>query len=156
MTARGPRRYNWLVFLILGLMALGALLNACAGPESRDGDDIAAPVPAGVARTFGPGDDGAGVTATVGEPFAVALKSWAEWRIEAAPSFLRHVETRTGPAVEGATEGADQWQVLVFEATGAGEGDLQLVLGRPWQEDDRLDDYRLTITARARPQDQSG
>ena len=147
MTARGPRRYNWLVFLILGLMALGALLKACAEPERRDGDAIAAPVPAGVVRTFDEGDDGARASVGVGETFAVTLRSWAEWRIEASPAFLRHVETRTGPAVEGDAAGADQWQVMVFEATAAGEGDLRFVLGRPWEADDRMDEYRLTVQA---------
>lgn len=145
MTSRGPRRHSWLVFLILGLMALGALLKACAEPEGRDGDAIAAPVPAGVTRTFGEGDDGARATVGVGETFAVTLKSWAEWRIEASPSFLRHVETHTGPAVEGDAAGADQWQVMVFEATAAGEGDLRFVLGRPWEQGDRMAEYRLTV-----------
>lgn len=146
MTARGPRRYNWLVLLILGLMAFGALLNACvAEPEGRDGGEIAAPVPAGVVRTFGEGEDGARASLAVGETFAVTLRSWAEWRIDALPSFLRHVETRTGPAVEGDAAGADQWQVMVFEATAAGEGDLRFVLGRPWEQGDRMAEYRLTV-----------
>lgn len=151
MTTRGPRRYNWLVFLILGLMALGAVLKACTEAENRSGDETAAPVPAGVVRTFGEGDDGARASVAVGETFAVTLRSWAEWRVEASPPFLRHVETRKGPAVEGDAEGADQWQVLVFEATTAGEGDLRLVLARPWEAGDRLAEYRLGIEATAGP-----
>lgn len=146
MRARGPRRCNWLVFLILGLMAFGALLNACAAePSGGNGGEIAAPVPAGVVRTFDEGDDGARAALAVGETFAVTLKSWAEWRIEASPSFLRHVDIRTGRAVEGDATGADLWQVMVFEATETGEGELRFVLGRPWEQGDRMAEYRLTV-----------
>ena len=54
---------------------------------------------------------------------------------------------------EGAgAAGADQWQVLVFEVEAPGEGELRLVLGRPWIEGDRMQDYRLTVRATARPE----
>lgn len=152
MTARGRRGYHWLVLLVFGFMALGVLLKACtAEPDWRGEDEIAAPVPAGVVGTFGKGDDGARASIAVGETFAVTLRSWAEWRIEAVPSFLRHIDTRTGPAITGDAQGADQWQVMVFEATEAGEGDLRFVLARPWEADDRLAEYRLTVQATDRP-----
>src|SRR5690606_29250807 len=131
-----PKRYRWLVLLILGLMALGMAIKALrAEPEARETRGVAAPVPPGVTRTFGELDDGGTASVAVEERFAVVLSSWAEWRLEETPSFLRHVETRTGPAGDSAAAGADQWQVTVFDAVEAGEGHLRLVLGRPWDED---------------------
>ena len=151
--ARRVKRYSWLVFLILGLMAVGMAVKAIrAEPEAPQARALAAPVPAGVTRTFDEADDKATATVAVGERFAVVLSSWAEWRVEAAPAILRHVETRTGPVEDTTATGADQWQVLVFEAVSPGSGELGLTLGRPWIEGDRIRDYTLAI----RVTDQSG
>lgn len=155
-----PKRYGWLVFLILGLMALGVAIKALRADAGEQDHGATLPIPAEVRRVireadaahvFREVDEGDHVTVAVGERFAVVLSNWAEWRVEATPDFLRRIEARTGLSQNGSADGGDSWQITVFEATEAGEGELRLVLGRPWMEDDRLSEYRLTIRAEARP-----
>lgn len=157
---RRPRRFTWLVVLILGLMAVGMAVRALRA-ESKEQQDRPAtlPMPTQLHRViretdtvhvFGAVDDGDHVTVAVGERFAVVLSSWAEWRVEAAPDFVRQVDARIDSSQAGSVASGDSWQIRVFEATEAGEGELRLVLGRPWMEGDRLSEYRLTLRAEAR------
>lgn len=157
--ARGPRRFTWLVALILGLMAVGMAVRALRADAREQDHSLTLPMPAQISRVlreadaahvFREVDDGDRVTVEVGERFAVVLSSWAEWRIEAAPSFVRQVDARIDSSQAGSVAGGDSWQVMVFETTEAGEGELRLVLGRPWMEGDRLSEYRLTLTVEAR------
>jgi hypothetical protein len=148
-----PRRHARLVVVILAGIAFGMATASCSverggWPERA----IAAPVPDDVARNLGEADDEEAVEAIVGERFSVALADWAEWRVDHAPDFLSHAETLTGPAVDTRATGSDQWQVLVFEVQAPGEGELRLVLGRPWIEGDRIREYRLTVRATVRPE----
>lgn len=138
----------WPVVLVLGGLTLGMATTSCSA-EWRDRPErpIAAPVPDDVARNLGEAEDGEVIEAAVGERFSVALAHWAEWRVDESPGFLSHAETLTAPAVDTDAAGADQWQVLVFEVQAPGEGELRLVLGRPWTEGDRMREYRLTVRA---------
>lgn len=145
------RRHARLIVVILSGVALGMAAASCS-PDWGDRPEraIAAPVPNDVARKLGESEDGQVLEAAVGERFSVALADWAKWRVDESPGFLSHAETLTGPAVGTAAAGADQWQVLVFEVQAPGEGELRLVLGRPWIEGDRMREYRLTVRATAR------
>jgi len=154
--ARGPRRFTWLVVLILGLMAVGMAVKALRADATEQDRGLTLEVPvearrvlreADVTHVFREVDEGERVTVSEGERFAVVLSSWAEWRVEAAPAFVREIEARTGSSQAGSVAGGDSWQVRVFEVSEAGEGELRLVLGRPWMDDDRLSEYRLTIRA---------
>lgn len=156
---RGPRRFSWLVFVILGLMAVGMAVKALRAEAREQDHSLALPMPAQISRVlretdaahvFREVDDGDRVAVAVGERFAVVLSSWAEWRIDAAPGFVRQVSARIDSSQAGSVAGGDSWQVMVFETAEAGEGELRLVLGRPWMEGDRLSEYRLILSAEAR------
>lgn len=146
--ALAPRRQTPRIAAILAGIALGMTTASCSAEwGERPERAIAAPVPDDVARKLGEADDGQVLQAAVGERFSVTLAHWAEWRVDEIPAFLSHAETLTGPAVDTDAAGSDQWQVLVFEVQAPGEGELRLVLGRPWIEGDRMQDYRLTVRA---------
>ena len=156
---RGPRRFSWLVFLILGLMAIGMAVNALRAEAREQEHSVSLPMPVQIrrvlletdtAQVFREVDDGDHVTVTVGERFAVVLSNWAEWRVETAPDFVRQADARIDSSQAGREPGGDSWQITVFEATEVGEGELRLVLGRPWMEGDRLSEYRLILSAEAR------
>ncbi len=142
------RRHARLVVVILSGLALGVAAASCSAEwGERPERAIAAPAPDDVARNLGEADDGQVLVAAVGQRFSVTLAYWAEWRVDEIPAFLSHAETLTGPTVDTRATGSDQWQVLVFEVQAPGEGDLRLVLGRPWIEGDRMQEYRLTVRA---------
>lgn len=159
LMARGPRRFTWLVVLILGLMAVGMAVKALRADAGEQDRNLTLPMPVQInrvlhetdtAQVFREVDEGDHVTVAVGERFAVVLSSWAEWRVEAAPDFVRQVDARIDSSQAGSVAGGDSWQITVFEVTEAGEGELRFVLGRPWMEGDRLSEYRLTLRAEAR------
>ena len=148
LMAHAARSRLWPVVLILGGIALGMAIGSCSAEwGDRPERAIAAPVPDNVARNLGEADDGQVLEAAVGQRFSVTLAYWAEWRVDEIPAFLSHAETLTGPTVDTRATGSDQWQVLVFEVQTPGEGELRLVLGRPWIEGDRMREYRLTVRA---------
>lgn len=149
--AHAPRLRIWLVVTLLGGIAVGMITACSAEPGHRPERPVAAPVPGDLAHNLGEADDGQVLEVAVGERFAVTLAHWAEWRVDDSPGFLSHAETLTGPAVDSDAAGSDQWQALVFEVQAPGEGELRLVLGRPWIEGDRIREYRLTVRATAQP-----
>ena len=128
----------------LCLLAALAIVGCGAAPEAGPPP----PKAAGVVRTFTTLDEDGEARLTPGQRFAVRLASWAEWRPDAIPPGLRHVETLIGSTTEEDLPGADQWQVLVFEAVSPGEGELRLGLFRPGSPEAPLNTFRLRIVVR--------
>jgi predicted secreted protein len=106
--------------------------------ESRS---LPPPKPDGVARTLTIEDAGKSVDVKVGEKVAVALSGVPTagyvWGASAPPAWVKATD---GPGGSTTTSqflpsfvGGNHWEVVVFEAIAAGEGEITLAQRRPWE-----------------------
>lgn len=141
------------------------LLAACAGapetpsptPAPTASHGLAAPVPEGVQLRIGAAMNGQTIDVAIGQPFAVELRGvptagylWAPAHI---PDFLAQTGQATGPTSQAQLQpgfaGGSHWEVLVFTASTAGEGELALEQRRPWETDQPPNDvFRVRLRAR--------
>lgn len=99
---------------------------------------------------------GSTVDLKVGERFSVSLSGVPTagyvWGVEALPAFLAKAGEAGGPTSSAqflpGFAGGNHWEVLIFEATAAGEGELVLSQRRPWEDTSAPDDQRFKVTIR--------
>lgn len=106
-------------------------------------------------------DDGTGkgaVSVTAGQTFSVSLvgvpTAGYVWDAGTLPSFIEKTAETGGPTttsqlLPGYT-GGNHWEVLVFKATAAGEGELVLTQKRPWEDapDPTAPTFRVTVSVK--------
>ncbi len=131
---------------IVAAVALAALA-ACASNDAPDGtaayQSLAAPTPAGVTTTITAASDGQTVTVKVGSKIAVELVGTPTagyiWKVAEKPAFLEAAGAYGGPTstaqLEPGFAGGNHWEAFAFTVTAAGEGELRLEQGRPWEDE---------------------
>jgi predicted secreted protein len=142
-----------------------ALLMACApGPATDDkaaapgaSDALPAPTPSDVAVRIGADQAGQTVDVAVGHKFAVELigvpTAGYIWALAQAPGFISAAGEASGNTSEAQSQpgftGGNHWEVFMFTATAAGEGELVFEQRRPWESDEPPSDtFRVRIVAR--------
>lgn len=144
------------------LVAVAVMLGACA-PAPREEESaqvnssVPAPTPEDVAVRITAAQAGESVDVAVNQRFAVELVGVPTAGYVWTPAQLPPFVTRAGEA-SGATSqaqsqpgftGGNHWEVLMFVATSAGEGELVLEQRRPWETSEApVDSFRVTIVAR--------
>jgi inhibitor of cysteine peptidase len=119
---------------------------------------LEAPTPPGVVRTVTEEDAGARIELKPGESFAVALVGVPTagylWDASKLPPFLAKTGETGGPTSTAQLlpgfAGGSHWEVLVFTANAAGEGDLVLAQRRPWEDQAEPDAKTFSVTVTAR------
>lgn len=103
---------------------------------------LPAPKVDGVVRDLISADAGASVEMKVGEKISVSLvgvpTAGYVWAAASPPDFVK-VSQGPGGATTSAQmlpgfAGGNHWEVLVFEAVAAGEGEITLAQKRPWED----------------------
>jgi inhibitor of cysteine peptidase len=96
---------------------------------------------------LGPEDAGRTVAAAAGDRLVVSLPENAStgytWRVDELPPGTRVVEERFDLPASGAI-GSSSHHVFVLEPAGE-QGTLRLQQTRPWQPDEVLDRYEVTL-----------
>jgi predicted secreted protein len=96
----------------------------------------------GAVRTLTIDDAGKVVELKVGEKVAVALSGVPTagylWAASAPPAWVKATEgpggaTTTSQFLPGFA-GGNHWEVVVFEAVAAGQGEITLAQRRPWED----------------------
>ena len=115
------------------------------------------PTPGEVTIHISAAQNGQTVQVPVNQRFAVELVGvptagylWAPARM---PPFLTRAGDATGDTSTQQSQpgftGGNHWEVLMFAATGPGNGDLVLEQRRPWEHDQpATQTFRVTIVAR--------
>ncbi len=96
---------------------------------------------------------GSTVEIRVGERFSISLSGVPTagyvWAPDKVPPFLNKVAEAGGPTSTAQFQpgfaGGNHWEVLGFEATKAGEGELELVQKRPWEDKADPSDQRFKV-----------
>jgi predicted secreted protein len=146
---------------IIALIAAAALA-ACAPaaqsqPAAAPSQSLPAPIPQDVTVRIGAGQRGQVVQVRVGERFAVALVGVPTagylWAPVSPPSFLAQTGEASGPTTAAQKQpgfaGGNHWEVLFFNATAPGRGELRLEQRRPWETDTPpAQTFSVTIEAR--------
>ncbi len=133
------------------------LLVSCAGAEAPAAGGLPAPTPAAVSLRITQAQNGQSVTVAVNQPFAVELvgvpTAGYVWSPSQTPAFLSPAGEASGPTSAAQNRpgfaGGNHWEVLVFQATAPGEGELVIEQRRPWETTEpAVDSFRVTIVAR--------
>ena len=138
----------------------GVLWNDGSGDKSCKGVSRPIPPPAapGVVRDLTEAEAGAAIDLKVGDRFSISLSdiptAGYAWSPEKLPAFLKAGDTLGGATTTAqylpGFAGGNHWIVLVFEATAAGSGELELAQRRPWEDKANPDDkrYKVTVTVK--------
>lgn len=137
-----------------------AFLAACApapdAEETMPSNQVAAPTPDDVAVRIGAEQNGQTVRVGVNQRFAIELvgvpTAGYVWTPAAIPPFLTRAGEAGGPTTPEQSQpgfaGGHHWEVLMFAATGPGEGEIVLEQRRPWESSEApADVFRVTIVA---------
>ncbi|MGE0597136.1 MAG: protease inhibitor I42 family protein [Hyphomonadaceae bacterium] len=137
-------------------------LAACAPQSAPDAPAqtgaLPAPTPADVPLRIGEDQNGQIIEVAVGRRFAVELvgvpTAGYVWGVAELPGFLAAAGEVSGNTIAEQNQpgyaGGNHWEVLMFDAVGAGTGDLVLEQRRPWEggEEPASQTFRVTIVAR--------
>lgn len=146
--------------LVAGFLALGA----CA-PGADKGDEpvaqsgsVPAPTPDDVTTRIAAEQNGQRIEVAVNQRFAIELvgvpTAGYQWAPAQVPAFIARAGEASGNTTEAQSQpgfvGGNHWEVLMFAATEAGEGELVLEQRQPWDTATPASDtFRVTIVARA-------
>jgi predicted secreted protein len=158
---------RWTIAAPLAAFAV-AFLTACApgapsgggSPEevaqaAKDSGGLSAPTPEGYQSVL-QSENGSVVEAKVGAKLAVELVGTPTagyvWMGEKIPVFLKATGERSGNTSAAQSQpgfaGGNHWEVLLFEVTAAGEGELVIVQRRPWETNtEPSDTFKITVKA---------
>ncbi len=148
------------VMLLATMFAVGCAPGLA--PETkmetpRTSDALPAPTPSDVAVRIGADRAGQTVEVAVGQKFAVELigvpTAGYLWALAQAPAFVSAAGEASGPTTEAQTQpdfaGGNHWEVFMFTATAAGEGELVFEQRRPWESNEPPSNtFRVRIVAR--------
>lgn len=124
-------------------------------PVAQDGA-VAAPTPDDVTLRIHAEQNGQRIEVGVNQRFAVELvgvpTAGYQWAPTQVPAFLTRAGEASGNTSEAQSQpgftGGNHWEVLMFAATAAGEGELVLEQRRPWETTEPANDtFRVTIVA---------
>jgi inhibitor of cysteine peptidase len=138
------------------------VLAACAPTEEAPPADqsqaaLPAPTPGDVEVRITVAQDGQSVEVPLNQRFAVELvgvpTAGYVWAPAHMPGFLTRAGEAGGPTIAAQNQpgytGGNHWEVLMFVATTAGEGELVLEQRRPWETGQPpANVFRVTIVAR--------
>jgi predicted secreted protein len=149
---------------MIRVLVVGAALalGACAPAVDTSGDAglyeaVPAPTPEDVTVRINEEQDGQRIEVAVNQRFAVELigvpTAGYEWAPAQVPAFLTRAGEASGNTTAAQGEpgftGGNHWEVLMFAATEAGEGELLIEQRRPWEtEEPATKSFRVTIVAR--------
>jgi len=110
-------------------------------PAQQQNGSLPAPVANGVSRNLTVADEGKTVAMKVGEKISISLVGVPTagylWAADKAPDFVKVSDGPGGPTSSAQLQpgftGGNHWEVLIVEATKAGEGELVLGQRRPWE-----------------------
>ncbi|MBI1339368.1 hypothetical protein GC169_04045 [bacterium] len=131
--------------------------GAAPRPCTHEARDLPPPRIADATHTITVADQGKKIEIATGETLAVALVGVPTagylWSAGKTPDFLRAAGESGGPTSTAQMlpgfAGGSHWEVLAFEVTGPGEGDLVLEQRRPWESDEPATDmFSVHIVAR--------
>lgn len=147
------------------LIAALALFGVAACTPDNDAEEadapaanaVAAPTPEDVAVRINAAQAGQTVEVALNQRFAIELvgvpTAGYAWQPAQLPEFVTRAGEATGNTVAEQSQpgftGGNHWEVLMFVATAAGEGELVLEQRRPWETDKPpVDTFRVNIVAR--------
>jgi predicted secreted protein len=138
-------------------LAIAACAPAPMSDKQAQAPGLAAPVPGDISIRITENQNGQTVEVPVGRRFAVALvgipTAGYVWEATEVPAFVERLESASGPTRREQNEpgftGGSHWEVLTFNATAAGSGELKLEQRRPWETDQPpANVFIVTIAAR--------
>lgn len=146
--------------LIVGALALSACTQAQEAkqeaPVAQQSTAVPAPTPEEVTVRINATQNGQRVEVGINQRFAIELvgvpTAGYQWAPAQMPAFLTRAgetsgATSTAQSQPGFT-GGSHWEVLMFAATGPGEGELVIEQRRPWETTEPANDtFRVTIVA---------
>lgn len=148
--------------LIAGVLALGACTPSAETDEEEapvvSSASVPAPTPEDVAVRINAEQNGQTIEVGVNQRFAIELvgvpTAGYQWAPAQVPAFLTRAGEASGATTEAQSQpgftGGNHWEVLMFAATEAGEGELVLEQRRPWETSEPANaTFRVTIVARA-------
>lgn len=148
-------------FVTLAVLALAACAPAQdtkQEPPVTQNQAVAAPTPDDVTVRINAAQNGQRIVVRVNQRFAVELvgvpTAGYVWAPTQVPAFLTRAGETGGNTTEAQSQpgftGGNHWEVLMFAATGPGEGELVLEQRRPWETNEPANDtFRVTIVAAA-------
>ncbi|HRK65684.1 MAG TPA: protease inhibitor I42 family protein [Terricaulis sp.] len=150
--------------MIRAVLIAGALGLAACAPAAEKGEApvaqngaVPAPTPEDVTLRINAAQNGQRVEVAVNQRFAVELvgvpTAGYQWAPAQIPAFLTRAGEASGNTSEAQSQpgftGGSHWEVLMFAATGPGEGELVVEQRRPWETSEPANDtFRVTIVAR--------
>jgi inhibitor of cysteine peptidase len=145
-----------LIASALALAACAPATNKGEAPVAPNGA-VPAPTPDDVTLRINAAQNGQRIEVGINQRFAVELvgvpTAGYVWAPAQAPAFLTRAGEASGNTSEAQSQpgfaGGSHWEVLMFAATNAGEGELVLEQRRPWETSEPPNDtFRVTIVAR--------
>lgn len=138
----GPTWKNETATLVLD--GPGATWTAAGATQPCTFESRSLPPPklAGVVKTLGAADAGKPFEMKVGEKIAVALSGVPTagyvWAASGTPDWVKATEGPGGATTSAqflpGFAGGNHWEVVIFEAVAAGEGEITLAQRRPWED----------------------
>ncbi len=143
--------------IVLAVAACAPTEDASTGGDTADASGaLPAPTPEDITVRVTAEQDGQRIEVGVNERFAVELvgvpTAGYAWTPAQMPAFLARAGEASGNTSAAQNQpgfaGGNHWEVLMFTATAAGEGELVLEQRRPWEtEEPPVDTFRVTIVA---------
>lgn len=140
------------------LVALSACAPAHDGKEQAAAPTaLAPPTPGDIGVRIKAEQNGATVDVSVNQRFAIELVGVPTagylWTPAQLPGFVQRAGEASGDTVREQSQpgfaGGSHWEVLMFAATAAGEGEIVLEQRRPWETSEPpAQVFRVTIRAR--------
>lgn len=140
---------------------LALMLAACAPAKKHEDTPVAAtlpaPTPTDVTVRITEAQAGERIEVPLNQRFAVELvgvpTAGYVWAPAEMPAFLTRAGEASGATTREQSQpgftGGEHWEVLMFAAVEAGEGELVLEQRRPWEtEEPPTEVFRVTIVAR--------
>lgn len=141
----------------IALLALAAVIAGCAGsagsvvPAEGTGEPTQTPAQDEIHLTAA--DNGREIEANQGDMIVVALPAnpttGFQWDVVSEGDVLRQSgesEYIPDEPPDSLVDGAGGTAIFRFEAAGAGSAELALEYHRPWEEDDPIDLFAVTVT----------
>ena len=153
----GPTWKNETATLVLDGPGATWAMGGPAKPCTFEARSLPPPKVDGVVKTLGAEDAGKPVEIKVGEKIAVALSGVPTagyvWAASAPPAWIKASDgpggaTSSAQFLPGFT-GGNHWEVVIFEAIAAGEGEIVLAQRRPWEPAAEPDASTFKFTLKA-------
>jgi inhibitor of cysteine peptidase len=153
----GPTWKNEAATLVLDGPGATWTTGGTTTPCTFEARSLPPPKVDGVVKTLGAEDAGKPFELKVGEKIAVALSGVPTagyvWAAATPPAWVKATEG-PGGAISSAQflpgfAGGNHWEVVVFEAVAAGEGEITLAQRRPWEDAAEPDASTFKFTLKA-------